>query len=75
MGDTGLELSPQDTEKTRFSKTGAAESGAVAAQPPGMEPDLAAITAAWPSLSKVTRKVIIRLIEADRFEDNDVTRP
>ena len=73
MGDTGLELTPKDTGKTGFSKTGGAESGAVAARDSETDSNLARVRAAWPSLSNTTRQVIIRLIEADRDEKSNST--
>ena len=45
MGDEGLELTPKDTGKTGVSKTGGAESGAVAARSIGMDSDLRRIIA------------------------------
>jgi hypothetical protein len=67
----GIEHVPEISEKGVVSSQGAAESGAVAARNLEMDADLAAIITAWPTLSKVTRRVIIRLIEADWVEKDD----
>ncbi len=71
VGDEGLEPTPETPRKTAFSETGGAESGAVAARNLEMDADLRTIITAWPLLSEATRQVIVRLVEADRFEKND----
>ena len=64
MGDAGLELSPQDTEKTRFSKTGAAESGAVENNTAPTAPDLAKVIEVWPTLADAIKRGILAMIDA-----------
>ena len=71
MEAAGIEHVPETSEKSDVLSQGAAESGAVAAQPRGLDIDLAKVVEAWPTLSKVARRVIIRLIEADWVEKDD----
>ncbi len=71
MEAAGLEHVPETSEKIDFLSQGAAESGAVAARNLEMDADLRTIITAWPTLSKVARRVIIRLIEADWVEKDD----
>lgn len=64
MGDGGLEPTPFSSGNTPFSETGGAESGAVGARNGTLPPDLAAVVAAWPTLSEAIKTDIVTMVTA-----------
>ena len=58
MGDTGFEQPPKSSTKTHFLDQGGAKSGAIAE----IDPDLAALVAAWPTLPEPIRRAMLALI-------------
>lgn len=63
MGGTGLELPRKPSEKTGNSKNDCAESGALGARTDYFPPDLAAIVAVWPALSKDTQAAVLAIVQ------------
>lgn len=73
LGDTGLE--PLSTtvhankELRESAPQGGAESGAVGAQTPPIDPDLQAVVKAWPGLPESVRAGIVAMVRAAVPED------
>ena len=68
MGDTGLEPHHVTTgvskDLANSAPTSAAESGAVRAQAPVDDPDLATVMSVWPSLPEAVRVGIMAMVQA-----------
>ena len=65
MDDTGLEPLANFPGKTPHSKTGGAESGAVAAAKLVFDPDLSRLTRLWPSLSEKAKGAILEIVKTN----------
>ena len=63
---TGFERTQENTGETTVSVEGGAESGALDAENLVTDPDLAAVIAAWPTLSEANRTAILAIINTDR---------
>jgi hypothetical protein len=59
---TGLESISKTTGKTVSRKSGGAESGAFSADSSKIDPDLARIVAAWPTLAEPIKRAILALV-------------
>jgi len=64
----GLELPPQNTEKSAISENGGAESGAFSVESSSLEPNLQQIIDAWPTLPEAFRGAIMAMIAAARTD-------
>jgi hypothetical protein len=73
LGDTGLEPSiPSgcaDNDLGKPEKQGGAESGAIKAETPPDDPDLASVVTAWPTLPDHIRSTILTLVKNSRQEE------
>jgi len=64
MGVTGPEHPTKTPTITRVSETGGAESGALGADAPCEDPDLAAVVTAWSELPEAVRVGILAMVRA-----------
>jgi hypothetical protein len=64
MGDTGLEQGADSTGKRTVDDQGGAESGAVGAPGFSADSDVAALVAAWPTLSESVKASVLAIIKA-----------
>jgi hypothetical protein len=62
MTPTGLEQPANSTGNTTRHKSGGADSGALSADCCTIDPDLATIIAAWPTLPDAIRRAMLALI-------------
>lgn len=60
----GFDGTPVLPGEIRISEKGGAESGAVSSKTAPIDPDLARIIDAWPTLPETTRVAIVRAIQA-----------
>lgn len=67
LGDAGLEKNPVRSNRKRtyaeHALAGEAKSEAILLDSPGIDPDLAQLIAAWPTLPHLKRQMISKLIE------------
>ena len=68
LGDTGLEQYPETPANQGISETGDAQSDALSANSAPVDPDLAAITAAWPGLPAALKAGIVAMVNAAKSE-------
>jgi len=60
----GIELPPQNTEKTQLEAQGGAESGAVGAREAPLDPDLQLIVDRWEDLPQPIKAGILAMVRA-----------
>jgi hypothetical protein len=59
---TGLERTPNSAKKSAVIEIGGAKSGAPSADSNAIDPDLARIVAAWPTLAEPIKRAMLALI-------------
>ena len=64
MGPQGFEQPAETPAKRGISETGGAKSGALSPVSTPIDPDLAAITAAWPELPAALKAGIVAMVKA-----------
>lgn len=64
MGDEGLESNPKSSRNDRVGNQGGAESGALGAREAPLDPQLAAVARAWPTLPEPIKAGILAMIRA-----------
>tara|TARA_B100000029_G_scaffold332468_1_gene324675 strand:+ start:195 stop:620 length:426 start_codon:yes stop_codon:yes gene_type:complete len=60
----GIELKPYSSGRVAKSKTGAAKSAAVGDDLPPIDPELASVIEAWPTLPPAIREVVLAMLRA-----------
>ena len=64
MGDTGLEYPSNPSGESNIPETGGAESGALGSEFDSVDPVLAEVVKAWPSLPETVRAGIVAMVRA-----------
>jgi hypothetical protein len=64
VGGTGFEPPAKLSEKTPFASTGGAESGALGSEIDSLDPGLAEVVKAWPTLPEAVRADILAMVRA-----------
>ena len=59
---TGLEHTAYSSENPGVAPQGGAKSGALSGDSAPIDPDLAAVVAAWPTLPKATRRRVVEIV-------------